>query len=326
MSGISSGGVTELRNIDDNTDEIEGKLDTIASKLVLIDAGVASGNETLVEIKDRQTPDAATEAKQISPVGEGATVDSDEATFTVDSSHIWNADDFVSFTGKIDLDIYNSVNNTILLEFGLDGVLVGNSVNLNNFIDTGDFAEQSFVIPKAEFGLATQNFNSMRLTITRSGGTKPTIKFDDFQWENTGTPIIFSSTTPAGTRFHITEIRIRIEDAISTVLTDASMPNLLVDQLLGVGTLANGIIFSRTEDSKILFSVTLKNLGDFLATGSDLINATGNATNTGFTLVVTFPEPIVLKGGLGNSLSFTINDNLSGLSRFTAAARGAIEI
>ena len=91
--------------------------------------------------------------------------------------------------------------------------------------------------------------------------------------------------------------------------------------------MTNGIAFSRVQQGKTLFSVILKNLGDFLATGSNLINATGNATNTGFTLLVEFPEAILLEGGeTENFLSFTINDDLSGLTRFTAAARGAVEI
>ena len=65
----------------------------------------------------------------------------------------------------------------------------------------------------------------------------------------------------------------------------------------------------------------------FFATGSNAIDITGNATNSGVTLVVEFPEPIVLKGGESeNFLSFTISDNLSDLTRFTAAARGALEI
>ena len=67
-------------------------------------------------------------------------------------------------------------------------------------------------------------------------------------------------------------------------------------------------------------------MGDFLATGSNMINISGNATNTGLTLVVEFPEPIILKGGGNqNFLSFTINDDLTNLTRFTAAARGALE-
>lgn len=252
--------------------------------------------------------------------------DNDEATFTVDTAHIWNMSDFKALTGKVDLDTFNDTNHTIVLEFGLDGVIVGNTVNLNDFIDTGDFTEQSFVIPKEDLGLVAQNVNSMRITILRSGGAKPTMKFDDFQWENSGTPAVFKSTIPRGAKFHITEIRLRFEDAISTVLTDATMPNLLIDQFLGVSGLTNGILFQRVQRGKVLFAVLLKNLGDFLAVGSDLINATGNATNTGFTLVVTFPEPIVLEGISDEFLSFTISDNLSGLTRFTAVARGAIEV
>jgi len=251
----------------------------------------------------------------------------DEATFTVDSSHIWNATNFTALTGKVDLDIYNPVNNTMILAFGLDGVLVGNPVNIDDFVDTGDFTEQAFVIPKEDFGLTTQNFNSMRLIILRTAGTKPTIKFDDFQWENSGTPAIFKATTPLGTRFHINEIRIRIEDAFDSTLANSSIPNIPIDQFLGVSALTNGILFSSVKAGKTLFNVTLKDIGDFLATGSNLINATGNGTNSGFTLVVEFPEPIVLEGGASeNFLSFTINDNISGLTRFTAAARGALEV
>jgi len=252
--------------------------------------------------------------------------DNDEATFNVDASHLWPMTDFVSFTGKIDLSIYNPTNNSIILEFGLDGTLVGNSVNLNDFIDTGDFTAQTFVIPKAEFGLVSQNINSMRITITRTGGTKPTMAFDNLQWENTGTPIIYKATTPVGTRFHITEIRIRIEDALTAVLTDGSMPNIDPSAILGVSSLTNGIVFSRVEGGKILFSVTLKNLGDFFATGSDVVNITGNGTNQGLTLLVKFPEPIILEGGSGHFLSFTINDTMTNLTRFTAAARGGLEL
>ena len=210
-----------------------------------------------------------------------------------DASHIWRATEFTAFTGKIDLDVYNPANNSIILEFGLDGIIVGNSVDLNNFIDTGDFGQQNFVIPKDALGLATQNFNSMRITITRIGGAKPTVKFDDFQWENAGDPAIFKATTPLGTRFHITEIRLRFEDAISAVLTDGSMPNIDPGALFGVSSLSNGITFSSVQKGKNIFAVNLKNFGDFFATGSDATNITGNGTNSGVTLVVMFPEPII---------------------------------
>ena len=69
------------------------------------------------------------------------------------------------------------------------------SEDLNDYIDTGNFAEQSFVIPKADLGLATQLLDGMTITMTRLAGTKPTVKFDDIQFEQTGIPAVFKATT-----------------------------------------------------------------------------------------------------------------------------------
>ena len=251
----------------------------------------------------------------------------DEASFAEEGATTIDMSGFTTLTGKVDLDTYDSNNNSIILQFDNAGVDVGTAVNVNDFIDTGDFTEQTFVIPKTNFGLTTQSLDGMTITITRTGGAKPTIKFDDIQWEQTGDVAVFKATTPLGTRFHVTELRIRIEDVISSVLTDGSMPNIDPGAILGVSSLINGIGFGRVQAGKTLFAVNLKNLGDFFATGSDVINITGNATNTGLTLVVTFPEAIVLEGGESeNFLVFRISDNLSGLTRFTAAARGALEV
>jgi len=214
----------------------------------------------------------------------------------------------------------------------LDGVLVGNTVNIDDFIDTGDFTEQSFVIPKADFGLTTQNVNSMRITILRSGGIKPTVKFDDFQWESSGSTLLYKATTPAGTRFHITELRIAIADNITGITTvtgateTATVPNLAFDTLMGVSALTNGLVFSRVQKGKTLFAVSIKQLGDFLATGSNIVNHISDGTNSFITILVEFPEPIVLEGGSDDFLAFSVSDDLSGLLQFTAAARGALEV
>jgi len=250
----------------------------------------------------------------------------DQASFAEETPTTIDMSGFTALTGKVDLDIYNPANNSIVIAFDNAGTPVGNSVDLNDFIDTGDFAEQSFVIPKAELGLTSQSLDGMLLTITRTGGAKPTIKFDDVQFEAAGTPAVFTAVTPLGTRLHVREIIIRFEDAISTVLTDASMPNILIDQFLGVSGLTNGIVFSIVSGGKTVVASTFRDIGDFFATGANLTNATGNATNTGFTLCFEFIEPIILLGGGDNNfLSFTISDNLSGLTRFTAIARGSLE-
>ncbi len=260
--------------------------------------------------------------------------DNDEATFDNDVGQLWNMANHTTLTGKVDLDTFNDNNHTIIIQFDLDNTPVGNSVNLNDFIDTGDLSEQSFVIPKASLGLTTQNINGMSVRLERTGGQKPTFKLDDIQWEETGAAEVYKATTPQGTTFHITEIRIAIADNITGITTvagateNATIPNLSFDALLGVSALTNGILFSRVRNGKVAFAVSIKQLGDFLSTGSNIIpgNRINDGTNMFIALVVKFPEPIVLEGGSDNFLSFTIQDDLSGLLQFTAAARGALEV
>ena len=255
----------------------------------------------------------------------------DQASFAEETPATIDMSGFTALTGKVDLDIYNATNNSIIVQFDNAGTDVGNSVNLNDFISTGDFAEQSFAIPKAEFGLTTQLLDGMTLTVTRIGGTKPTIKFDDIQFEQTGNPIVFKAAAPSNTRFHMAEIGISIADNVTGITTvtgateNATVPNLAYDALLGVSALTRGIVFARVKNEKTLFSVTLRQLGDFLAVGTTIIDHISDGTNSFIKLLILFPEPIVLKGGDEDFLSFTITDDLSSLLQFTAFARGSIE-
>jgi len=249
----------------------------------------------------------------------------DEASFAEENALTIDMSGFTALTGNVDLDIYSDVNNSMIIQFDLAGVLVGNSVDLNDFIDTGDFAQQNFVIPKADLGLTTQLLDGMTLTILRSGGPRPTISFDDIQLEQTGDPIVFTATTPVDTIFCVTELRIALADNIASTVTDGTMEGLAFDDFMGITSpLSNGVNFARTQNGKIVFNVNIKQLGDFLSTGSNLVNHISDGTNTFITLLIEFPEPIVLDGSKGDKLTFTINDDLSGLLQFTAAARGAI--
>jgi hypothetical protein len=257
----------------------------------------------------------------------------DAASFAEESPTTIDMSGFTALTGKVDLDVYNPTNNSIILAFDLAGVAVGNSVNLNDsYIDTGNFAEQSFAIPKADFGLATQLLDGMTITMTRLGGTKPTVKFDDIQFEQTGTPAVFKATTPPGTRYHINRLRFAMADALDAFVTvagateNATLPALSYNKLLGVSALSNGIVFQQVQNGKVNLSIALNQLSDFLATGFTIADAISDGTNTFISMELDFFEPIVLRGGAGNFLSLTISDDLSGLLQFTATARGALEI
>ncbi len=259
----------------------------------------------------------------------------DEALFNTDIFRMWNMNNFSALTGKIDLDAYNETQNTILVEFGVNGVAVGNNINLNDYVDTGDFIEQSFSIPKADFGLAAQDVNDLRITMTRSGGVKPTVKFDDLQLETTEgvNPAVFYSRTPFGTIFHVQEVRAQFIDALSGTVTgladgteNATMPGLSYNKILGVSKLTNGIVVTRQQDGKVVDAFVFRQLSDIITAGGELETAISDGTNTMITVNIKFPEPIVMNGREDSFISITINDDLSPLLQFTASVRGAIEI
>lgn len=252
----------------------------------------------------------------------------DAATFAEETPTTIDMSGFTTLTGKINLTAYDPTFNSLDVIFDLSAVNVGNSVDINDFIDTGLIGtEQAFIIPKADLGLTTQGVDGFTITCDRSGGTKPTMTFDDIQLEQTGDSAVFLVSAARGSKFHITEIRIGIADALAGTLADGTMPGLSYDKILALSALTNGIVFSRVQENVTNFSVTFKQIGDFLSAGSNLINQISDGTNTFITFLVTFPEPIILEGDpTENFLSFTINDNLSGLLQFTASARGAVEV
>lgn len=260
--------------------------------------------------------------------------DGDEASFDNDTNQLWNMANHTALTGKVDLDVFNNTNHTIVIQFDLAGTPVGNSVEMNNYFDVGFFTEQAFAIPKADFGLTTQNINGMTIVLNRSGGAKPTFKLDDLQWEETSSAEIYKSVTPQGTTFHVNEILVAMADAFTGIVTVAgatenhSMPGLSYDKLLGVSALSNGILLHRVQNGKTLFSATLRQLSDFLAVGMEFSHIPiSDGTNTFITLRIRFADQIVIDGGADdNYMAFTVQDDLSGLLKLTAVARGSLEL
>lgn len=258
-------------------------------------------------------------------------VANDEATFAEETPTTVAMSGFTALTGKINLTTYSPTNNTLNVIFDLAGVDVGNSVNLNDFIDPNLLSsEQNFVIPKGLLGLDAQTVDGFSIALTRSGGAQVVFTLDDIQLEQTGTPAVFKAIVPIGDVVYITEIRLGLADVLAATVTDGTALGLAYDKILAVASLSNGIVFRRIQAGETNFSVNFKQLGDFLRSGSNLINPISDGVNTFITLLVEFPEAIILEGdtldGNENFLSFSISDNLSGLLEFTAAARGAIVV
>jgi len=260
----------------------------------------------------------------------------DSATF--DDAGTIDMSGYTAITGKVDLDVYNPAgpnNNTITIQFGLAGAALGNSVDLNDYINTGDFTEQSFVIPKGDLGIDSLTVDEMTITVGRVGGTRPTVKFDDIQIEQTGTPEVFSLGVDVGSRLHIDEIvfafadtlagTLVVDESTNTAAPKATMPALGYDQILGLSALGIGFTILRRKRGVTLFSASIKALGGLMAIGAKSDTPWSDGINTFVTLRMTFRRPLILSGDNDDIFTITINDPMNGLLVFTATATGGLE-
>jgi len=257
-------------------------------------------------------------------------VQNDAAIF--DDAGTIDMSNYTAITGKVDLDVYNVNQNSINVQFAFGGSVVGNPVDLNDYIDTGDFAEQSFVIPKADLGISGITVDAMVILIDRTGGTKPTIKFDDIQIEQIGEPLTFTAVAN-GSDLHVQKIRFLFVDSVSSIVSASSttyptMPGLSYDQLLGINALTNGIDIRIVRNGDVLAAASIKQLGDFIGGGSDIVSVFSDGTNTTLGIDLILSTPIILRSGHDDSdfMSITINDDLSDLLQFTALVAGAKEL
>ena len=236
--------------------------------------------------------------------------DGDEASFDSDPVPVWDMDNFTAFTGKIDLDTYNGITHSLLISFSLGGTIVGNTVDLNDYIDTGDLAEQSFVIPKIDLGLSSQTVNGLTVQLIRTGGAKPTFKLDDLHLEASGTPATFAYQSPSKDVF-MTDIQATFVDDV----TEANAKDY--NSILGISALANGIVVTAISKGKSVFSGSFSRLIDFLQVPSHTFTVGGDATNSWVTINFNFRNfPVILENNGIDGVFWTINDDLSSLLFF----------
>lgn len=245
------------------------------------------------------------------------------------------ASDFTALTGSINLNTYSEANNNITLQMTLAGVGIGNSINLNDFIDTGDFAAQQFSIPIADLGLSDNLTNGIRIIVVRTGGGgKPAFTFDDVRLEVTGTPLVYEINLGSRERFHIHEIVFSYRDNIDSITTVTGATETVTNQaldvskILGLSALTNGFVIKRTKDTKALFSATIRTLGGHISAGAkpDPVLTAPDGSSTFVVLRAIFKNPLILSPITIDRLTITNNDNMSDLQQFTASARGDLEI
>lgn len=233
---------------------------------------------------------------------------------------------YVAITGWVYLSSWNDRGTKGIQLYGWDtstAAIVGSEINLKDYINIGLIGSwQKFVIPLPHMNLVGETIDAIRIkTVDIGAGSPPSYYLDDIQIEETKTPIEFSIEPDPGTWLHVNNYSLLLVDAYASTLTDATMPYLSYDKLLGETSLTNGILYQRVIDGEVLLSFPFRDLGDILMfPGAKIENCGSDNTNTFLKILVDLIEPIVLKAENGDKISFIISDDLSGLLKLTVSA------
>jgi hypothetical protein len=240
----------------------------------------------------------------------------DNATFTGASSV--NGANYVAITMAVRLETYSPTQNEIEISFSLGGVDKGVLAELGNYLDVSNLNEyQQITIPLEDLGLDQETFDEMTINMVRSGGSKPTVRFDNIQVEEAGGNIDFEIAADGRTILYVECIRIVL---VNNVTGNAAKA---YNDLLGE-TLARGILFSRSVNGSRVLGRIFKTALDLQNFGFDQNLLSDDGTNTMLTLEVFFRRPLVLNPG--DSLTLTVQDDLTGFLSATALMRGQLEI
>jgi hypothetical protein len=255
------------------------------------------------------------------------------AVFEDSSAGTIDMSSYVSISGQVRLETFDPSRHTITLHFGLAGVTIGDTVLLSDNIDTGLLnSYQAFQLSKSLFGLTSQTIDEFTITVTRSGGSKPTFRLDALQIENTGGSLIYEAVPNSGTVFRPRSLELVIADNIDSIVTGSSttyptLEGLSYNAMLGVSNLSNGIVVNCVINNVTKLSSTLSNIGDFLLDGFTITDAMSDGTNTFIKLVRFFEKNSVkLKSPTDDLMRFIVNDDLSGLLIFKATLHGEEEV
>lgn len=226
----------------------------------------------------------------------------------------------ITFQINIDKD-WDATDSISLYGWDVSGSnMVGAEVFVENYINELDFdVWQSVSIPFSDMGIVSTDFDAIRMGHpVKGGGKSPKFYIDDMQAEQTGTPIIFKTSTQTGVNYHI--------DSLVITLVDNVTGGLSYNKLMGLTALTNGAVLQHVRKGESLFSLPIRQLSSLLSVGFTITNQQDDGVDTIITLKQDFVKPLVIKGGTTDYLSITITDDLSSLLQFNCAARGAIEI
>lgn len=209
------------------------------------------------------------------------------------------------------------------------GTQVGIMANLRDYLPVANLDQWQFVnIPLTDMELEAATIDSIRIeNVERDGARSPLFYIDDFQLEETGTPVEFELKPEPGTWLYIESYQTTFVDAYDGTLLNGTGPNLSYNKLLDY-TATTGYVFRQFSDDQTIPLTTLRiiNLFDALQLPeSEITNFVSDGTNTMVTIKQTQPKSVILKSELADKITITIEDDFSQFIHMIISIQGTVE-
>jgi len=234
---------------------------------------------------------------------------------------------YVAVTFYINVDKDWAVGDSFSLYAYAGTSLVGNSVNIEDYFDSGTYDIWHQVnIPLTDLGIESSNIDSFLIeNVARAGGKSPKFYIDEWYLQESGEPIDFEIKPNTGKWFYIKSFQFTMVDAYSADNADSTMPMLSYDKFLGMAS-TTGFVRERYNNSTLPVSrKRMANLMDMLSVHcSILTNHISDGTNTLITITQELPEDmvIILKSENLDKIIFKLEDSFDDLLYFRIAVCG----
>lgn len=242
--------------------------------------------------------------------------DGDQATFTGSSV---DGSNYAAISMAVFLDRYVMEWNSIKIGAVNLGSPVGVEVDLNNYLDSELIGVwQKTHVDLVDLGVEASTFDGILIRVERTIGATPKVSFDVINIQETAGQLEYTLTPAPNTDYRINTIAFTLRN---DVIGDEA---LNLSKLLGV-TITEGFTINRASRGVSQVSRRFRDSYDFYESGINQKLSFSNGFESILVMEIEFTVPVLLESDFGDTISFVLNDDLSGLTRFTALARGGEE-
>lgn len=263
------------------------------------------------DFADTTSPDTGTNHISITSAN-----DNDQANF--DTGSPVSGTSYSTLRLRVNLQTYNSANNTIMIVFNNGGTQQGISIDIEDYINPSLIGSyQTASIPLSDLEIDGSTIDGCSILIGRTGGSRPTIYFDEIALRGTG-GIIFELAPDTGTTFFVQELKFIFIDNVT------GSTGKVYNTILGT-TLTDGLTINRTTFGQTTVGRSINDICDFTKFGGNISDTSfiDDGTNTMLAFSILFEgETQMLDDDKNDTISITINDDLSGLLKATCYGRG----